>query len=429
MQFNIKQAIYNNWLLILFFALFFSILLLFSVFFPTFPLNGDEAWNYLGFSRFGPVYSATNYQLPNNHIFFTILQSLIVKKKILVYFPLEVRLLNCVVGAAVLSFLGYLGSNLLKKKMSVSLFLFVAVCSLFASPLVTPYLIVARGYLLGTLLLILGVYFLAVEKFYKGSVAFIFSVWTIPTFILALPIIYIICPFIFKKTEWKKICISGLAVPVGALTLYIPVVNQILENTNVGWGYGSVQKFSYLTFNSISNVYWIFGGLAWNIVFLLVYFYSLIEIYKNKKFEKMRRFVMLCFAGVVSYLVAAHLMFALQLKSTPFTRNGIFIPLVIVVTIFFASRVANSQIKKFLLVGILTVNMLLGLFFFLKANIHDKNYTYPVFEGEQSLNSKSLIKFFEGKDKKSIENDTTNTVQITFYSFIYDAKLLEKEKH
>lgn len=390
--------------------LFFAWLILIGIIYPLLPLTGDEAWNYLGFARYGSLFTLTHYELPNNHIFFTFIQSLFVHKKILVHFPLELRLFNCIVGATLLFLSGFIVAKITNKKFSIKLTSLAAILVFFASPLLTPYFIVGRGYLLGSLFLLIGIYLFLNKKFYASVLAFILSVWTIPSFAFAIPLIYVFDLYNDKKNR-KKIFATGFLIPIISFMVYLPVIKQLISASSFGWGYNSLQVFLTLTFNSLSNLFIIpFGSL----IFLTTYFLSLIII-KNEGNKKLKSFVLFLFLSNFGYVIFAVLFFSLNLSTLPFIRNGIFIPLFISFTNI--SAYFNAHGKQRIFLGfILVLNLTAGIYLFSKLLPFNKS-TYPFFDGEQKYTSSNLTHFLNNGGE-FIKNDSKDTIQIMYFSFI-----------
>lgn len=419
---NYLRHLYNFRLLIYFFVVF-SALIFISIVYPLIPLNGDEVRTYLDFAQHGSLFSITHYEVPNNHVFFTFLQSFFLHKKILLLIPYEIRLLNTIICLLFFAFLSYIFTTLLKKKMSLFVFLFLTLLCFFASPLLTPYFIVARGYLLGSLLLLAGAFFLSTNKFYLAAFSFILSVWTIPTFMFAVPLQYVGALLVNRRVDQKKVIISGLLVPIGSIILYFPVWKDLLGNANMGWGYESLNIFSLLTLNSVSNFSYIRFGFVINIWYLIIFIFSFFFIQK-KADEALRRFVLFLLLSIAGYLIIVLLFFLLGITSLPFVRNGLFIPLFVALTILFASFMTKGKVKGMLEISLL-LNILIGIF--LLTNLFPMNKKpYPAFNGDQKYTSKSLIQFLTNKNVKYLSIDGNDNVLIMYYSFIYSIPIKEK---
>ncbi len=400
----------NKYRFFIYLIFLFCSLIFISIFYPLLPLTGDEAWNYLGFARYGPIFTLTHYELPNNHIFFTFIQSFFAHKKILIYFPLELRVFNCLVGALFLYLSGLIICRILKKEKSIKLLFSISMLIFFASPLLTPYFISGRGYLLGSLLLFLGINFFLKKKFYYSSIFFILSIWTIPTFILTLPLIYLASMIVDKKYR-ASIFISGAIIPLSSIILYSPVIKDLIHASKFGWGYNSLSLFIDLTFNSLSNLFLVPLG---SLIFVVTYFFSLIIIV-NKGNKKLKKFTLYLFLANSSYLLLVVFQFILGLSTLPFVRNGIFIPIFVSITISCAFLISSHK-KKIFIGLILVLNLFVGFYLFTKLLPFNKNF-YPFFEGEQVYTSKPLIKFLDnGGD--FIYHDSKDTILIMYYSFI-----------
>jgi len=148
------------------------------------PLTYDEAWNTLHVARLGVAHVLSNYQQPNNHILFSLLQSSL-GQSIVTLWPPALRLWNVVVGWLLIATLG----KCLKCSSSLGPWSVVGLsaCLLLCSPLVTTYLFVARGYLLGTWLLLLAAMGIARGRAVASGICVGLATATLPTFAYALP--------------------------------------------------------------------------------------------------------------------------------------------------------------------------------------------------------------------------------------------------
>jgi hypothetical protein len=150
------------------------------------PLTYDEAWNFLFLSRSGPLYALTHYPAPNNHVLFTVLQAVFLPEALVVGSPLTLRLVNVVV----LLSLSLVLWRLLRTRASFHSFHAAAlsIALLVCSPLIATYCLVARGYLLGTLLLLLACV-ASVEEGHaaRSGLLAALSAMVVPTFAWAVP--------------------------------------------------------------------------------------------------------------------------------------------------------------------------------------------------------------------------------------------------
>lgn len=150
------------------------------------PLTYDEAWNFLFLSRHGPLYSLTHYPAPNNHMVFTALQAAFLPEALVLAHPLALRLVNL----AVLLAMALVLWHLLRRHGGYGSFQAAALGTalVVCCPLVATYGLVARGYLLGTLLLLLAC-LAATTEGHEARVGVLsaLSAMTVPTFAWAVP--------------------------------------------------------------------------------------------------------------------------------------------------------------------------------------------------------------------------------------------------
>src|SRR5262249_16185728 len=147
------------------------------------PLTSDESWNYHYVSRRGAFYALTTYELPNNHILFSALQSLL-PDRLIVAWPPIIRLLNIIYGTVFL----LLAQYLLKPNLGSVGATIGAAALVLCNPLFTLYFFIARGYLLGSLLLLISLAIAATGRKFALSAIFAgLATLCVPTFALALP--------------------------------------------------------------------------------------------------------------------------------------------------------------------------------------------------------------------------------------------------
>ena len=151
--------------------------------FVNLPASYDEAFTYLNYSSKNILVSASHYQSPNNHIFFSLLTNF---TSLLPLDPLiAIRLPNFF-----LSFLtSFLVFGILAKRLGASASLVAAILFSFSYP-ISLYSIHARGYLLYSLFSLIGVHSLLTlvlegeSRFHWAllTLASTLGFYTIPTF-------------------------------------------------------------------------------------------------------------------------------------------------------------------------------------------------------------------------------------------------------
>lgn len=413
------------WLYVIILAASFLILLDLSILNPLLPLSSDEAWNYLGFSRFGPIYPIFHYELPNNHVFFSILQSLTVPTFLLSYFPTATRLLNCFVGAMLFSFLYFLTNKFFKGNNLIRLG-FLLMC-FFISPSVTPYFLVARGTLLGMTLLIFAIYLLSAREYYLSSFILILSGWTLPTYAYTYPIIFLSAYFLADHKDRGKIISSVVIVLVGLVLCYLPVIKIMLSQTNV-WGYSSLYAFFSENFMSISNLSYLPYGLIFHIFFIVGYVISMIVLFRGKFDQGLKKIILLLNSAILSYFTTVFLLAVVRSMNEPFLRNGIFVPLFIGITISSMMIVTKNRLFRISIFTLLALNMVAGIYLFVSRLPHRNQLPYPAYTGEQSYASKPLLQLLGKNKPKEITENLRMDPLINYYSTIYSIPTEESQK-
>ncbi|MFT3846203.1 MAG: glycosyltransferase family 39 protein [Lacibacter sp.] len=214
-------------LLFILVLLFYFIRSVFCIFF--YPIDFDEADTYNLFSSQGPLVSASFYPLPNNHILFSVITSF--TSWVIPVPELALRLPLLLIGLLLVFFVFALMKRLFSEAAA-----FVSTGFFIASFPVFLFSYLARGYLLLLLFYILAFYFFyriviskKEEKIYYVlfTVACVFGLYTIPTFLYALAgfvMFWIIQLFIERnKYGWVSLFKTFLIVGVISSVLYIPV--------------------------------------------------------------------------------------------------------------------------------------------------------------------------------------------------------------
>lgn len=144
------------------------------------PLTYDEGFNYLEISSHGLVATASYYSYPNNHMLFTLAQSLLPDALVRAS-PHLLRLPN-------LFYLGLLIWSLLRALAPIgALRATLTAAVLLASPHIMLYLFVARGYLLGTLLSLAAAMALKNRQPLRAGLLGGMAGATVPTFGFLIP--------------------------------------------------------------------------------------------------------------------------------------------------------------------------------------------------------------------------------------------------
>lgn len=200
-------------------------ILCFAALSPLIPLTFDEAYNFQHFASKGVFYSATHYDAPNNHVLYSLLQGLTIPDTLFELLPKAVRIPNLVIfGAAFWLFLRFSRSSLPR-----STFAFSAI--LFAAPTVTIYFFVARGYFLGSLLLLGTAVFCRLRIPLIAAIFGALAIYCCPTYTFA--VVGITASYLlitgFKDLQTPRMLALGCSVITGAL--YAPIVTDVLANS------------------------------------------------------------------------------------------------------------------------------------------------------------------------------------------------------
>lgn len=281
------------------------IIFIFIVIYGFLPLIGinflwhDETAHFNLFASKDLYTIVTNYTLPNNHIFFTILQSLI-PNPIVYNYPLTLRIIPFLILIATIIYLNYE----LKKKIAINSVILLNVILLIFFICVDFFQIsyFARGYLLGSLLLIIGI--LNFKNIYVSSLAFSLSSYTIPTNFLFI-FIYLILNSIHSKFNLKNIGILFLTTFLTIL-LYFPIIDQLKYVKNTIY---HNPKFILLMIANSLSIY----AILLSIIIILVYSFS-----KNKTLK-------LSILSSIIAIISFEILYQLNIIAAPFFRNFYFL--------------------------------------------------------------------------------------------------------
>lgn len=362
-----NRCIMKRWGLPVLLVLFFIVLFTISVMTPIIPLSYDEAWNYTNISSKGPMYAITNFPFANNHVFFTLLQSVTVPRVFLPYFPEATRLLNVAVGIAFFLLVSRVLTQILHKK-SIFVFVVAVAACFFCSPLVTPFFIVARGYLLGMALLFSGIYIVSLKRYTAATILFILSGWTVTTYIYCLPLIYLTAFFISKRGEQKRVFISAVFAALGLYIVYKPILFTVLSQGAL-WNTASPITFFRTQWNSLSYISYLPVTGA--------YVLSLIVLFSKHTNKSVSRFFMLLTSSIAGYLIVVELLSLTGIAHPPYERAGMFIPVFITITLLGAMFTSKSSLIKYLLLTFLGINTLAGIYFSLTGLPFHREYLSP----------------------------------------------------
>ncbi len=393
-----------------------------SVVQPVIPLTYDEAWNFTDISRHGPVYVITHYPFPNNHIFFTALQSVLTPFAVLPFLPYALRLVNIIVCSVLFLLLFIFLRTIFPKyqyfHIPVLLSLF------FVTPLVTTYFIVSRGYVLGSLLLFLGVYCLARKKYAVAVIPLALSAWTVPTFLYTLLFLYIAVFLLNKKQDRPFIVPTGFAVGMFVFLLYIPVLKYVLASTNQ-WTTYSFWTFLTETVQSLSNYSFLPNGWILHSLYVMLYIFSVCIVCFRKNSSSVKRFFLYLNIAVMSYLVTIYILSQLHLARPPFMRNGLFIPMVVHLTIIYAATCMTRLYFRCIACCILAGNLLAGIYLFTTQLPYTSIHPYPYLTELSFLSKTPQQLKKEIQEKRLIADQSSDNAVLKYYSLLYNIELIE----
>ena len=187
------------------------------------PLTYDEAWNWSNVASRGVATAFSRYDVQNNnHVLFSLVQCAVPAAAVLKFPPL-LRLGNVAVAAAVI-----LLCTVALRRLGVRS-PWVPAALLVASPVFTPYLFVARGYLLGTALVGAAAWLAARDRHpaWIGVLAGLAAA-TVSTFGYAMP------AFLWNARRSRKqllLLVAGFAAVV--VPVYAPKIGVLSVQRNL----------------------------------------------------------------------------------------------------------------------------------------------------------------------------------------------------
>ena len=332
------------------------------------PLTFDEAWSFLEFSRHGLGFSLTHYPLPNNHIAFTALQVLVVRESFVAAEPTLLRLGNLLVVAGYLALLLHIATTRLALNASLAALAVVALT--LCSPLTTLYLFVARGYLLGSALLLAAVHFGAIpRRRVATAVLCALATWTIPTFAFATPGVVLALFLCEERGSAARRAALQTAALYAALTLllYAPVLGDVFAQ-RTGWNEaGNLNLFAKALWELLGNAGAFDLALVANTILVTL---LAVGVWRSRGSEALA-----LLAPVFSFLLVAGLLGALGIISTPFARTASFAPLFVWLAL--AVAVAGNPLLQRISAVLAAFNLAAGLFLFAATLVSGDPQKYP----------------------------------------------------
>ena len=335
------------------------------------PLTYDEAWTFIEFTRHGAAYSAIHYPLPNNHVAFSILEALVVPERWVIANPLWVRLGNLIVLAGLLLLLR---AMLLRHLALRGLALAATVAALvLCSPLVTLYELLARGYGLGTLLLLIAIEYGAMrERRVTAAVSCALAAWTVPTFALTVPGVFLAMLWQGGRNHWMRTVQSAVLFLVLTLLLYSPILGSVLGHSQA-WNANSDSLALLIGLSAaLGNLSQITLAPWAGIAFLVLTLFIL-----TRAPESASRDAATALLGTVaSTLIVTGLLIATGVITTPFLRALSFAPLFVWLSLLLAagSAAASRQIA----LTLLALNAAIGALLLIQRLVFGDPQQYPL---------------------------------------------------
>lgn len=309
-------------------------------FFADSSLWNDEIYTIQKFSSRGLITSLSDYHVPNNHIFFNVLNTLIPKKN--AFDPLQARMVSIV--AIIITFLLTLVIG--KRKIGFSLSLTVLVLLTLSAPLM-KLIFQARGYGLIFVFTIINCY-LIYQYVIKDTSRFLtvfviinlLAVWTIPSYLMYT--LSLLLAIFILTTNKKNTFYSGLVLGTLIILVHIPVLSQMLHNAKTyakDWGcqFANGQAmFDVFTNYSFLNKDW---QVLIFITALLIISLTIVKEANNKKV-------------LIALILPPILSFSLyHIMETPLIRTSFFltIPFIIAVVLLFRFIYLQQNKNKILL--------------------------------------------------------------------------------
>jgi len=382
------------------------------------PLTIDEVWNYVNVASKPFSTIITFYDYPNNHIFYSLLVRLGITH-VYVLHPHAIRLVSCVTTVILLELLcSILHIQTLWKKFGF----FVGF--LFFSPLLLFYSVLSRGYMLGSLLFLLSLFFLQKRKIALSSLFGILSIYTVPTFLYAFPGIWI---YLLIKKDVHLVIRHALYMVVGVLFVYLPVLSKLILHTQAKWNdvsYGVFLRDTIYTafFFPKTIIVLILGGIGMTAIVAWNLFLSL----RTKQTHSLQLF--LCIA-IVSYVGVIGILHYTRGMNPPFVRNGVFLIVFLYTLCLFLAK--QYRWFRFLFSLYLFGNILLGttvLVQFIKQRETPPLFsyfgTYPMNAYEYPRLSNHIYLFYSS-DYDSLIHQYLSS----YYHFPYAPETPEAEIH
>jgi hypothetical protein len=195
------------------------------------PLTYDEAFNRLHYSQFGIAEILGTYDVPNNHLPFTVIQSL-VPAQLLSWDPWTIRIFGVLTGFAMVAAV----LDLAGRRRTTP---FVGLFAVAGSPILVSYLFVSRGYTFsGGLLTAAAAVPVALRRrapvwgICLGASALALGTWPLPIYIYAAPGWIL---GVFAVFGLRAAAIGTGVYAVEMALLFAPIEGQIRAQSKHAW--------------------------------------------------------------------------------------------------------------------------------------------------------------------------------------------------
>ena len=333
------------------------------------PHNYDEGFNYLFFGQRGLRFAVDNYTYPNNHILFTLLQT-IIPRTLVDAEPLVLRIPNILISTSLLI---VLTAEIRRRWTGVPM----AVALVLAGPWSIIYFAVARGYQLGTLLVAVA---LLISSRYSddawtppvAALIMALAAWAVPTFAYGAPVLTL---YWVAGRRWRAAAVYSSVFVSVAFLMYLPVLDELFSDaTNA---VNAPLPFTRFAGNLIGELFFLPDWAAALMVGLGLW--GLVEAVQRLgtgNDDHRNRWTALLLAYPVVFVAAAEVITLFTDVSTPFFRNAAFASLFIPVGIWTSSLWARPFVRVLLLV-LLAWNSLLGFDLYRGVTDGSEIVSYP----------------------------------------------------
>ncbi len=350
------------------------------------PLTYDEAANYQLFSSHGYAFVLTNYSLPNNHVLFTFLQSLLPGSMVDAA-PRCLRIINSITTAALTLVLSRVmqrtidASGVLPTKYRALLGTAASIGVLFASPLFIIYLFIARGYLLGSVILF-GSSLLAIKasRFspHLLGIGVALAAWCVPTFAFAAPglaLAIFLTAHGSVASRFAKTVLSGVVCSAVLGLVYFPIIGQMQEQSDK---WTKPLPFGGFTWSHLGLATSLASSWAGALLLISTLVAVAFGLYRKGP-TSLLRLALAMTAAALSFYLVAEVLNATGLCPAPFLRNALFIPPFIWTALFVAALACANKPLTAAAFAILLANAGINLSEFYSSFIRGDPNTFPTF--------------------------------------------------